>query len=69
MTMMKLLAVHGLVKFIAHVWNDPSMSWLPGLLAVLAICCILWIAGKLVLHAWRKFHTSGVDSHVDSRPV
>jgi hypothetical protein len=53
----KALLVHGLIKFIIHAWNDPSMSWLPGLLAVLAVCCALWFGGRLVLHVWGKLRS------------
>jgi hypothetical protein len=53
----KVLLVHALVKFVIHAWNDPSMSWLPALLAVLAVCCAIWFARKLVLQAWDKLRT------------
>jgi hypothetical protein len=54
--MLKLIAIHGLVKLISHGWNDPSMAWLRIAITLAVLAYVLWLVCKFVLYVWGKFH-------------
>jgi hypothetical protein len=61
--MMKLLAIHGLVKLGILAWHDPLNAAL-ALLAIAAFAYVLWFLGRLIRYAWRKFRNAGPDSQI-----
>jgi hypothetical protein len=52
--MLKLIAIHGLVRLISHGWNDPSLAWLRVVVLLAISFYALWLVRKFVLYVWGK---------------